>query len=259
MSGYILCTAPRSGSTLLCHMLTMTGIAGRPESLFNGNDLVRWGERVGVMPLADQTDFARCIFEAADGRGRNGRGMFGLRVQQHSLPFLSAVLEDVFPALTGDLARLRSAFGPLHCIHLTRRDKLRQAASWVRAQQTGLWHRAADGSELERLAPPSAPWFDRDALARAVAMFETQDKDWAAWFDANGCIPLPIAYEDLAADPRATLHKVLDFLELDPACAQHVTIPTRQLADTVTEDWVARMDAPHDPDGYQSTSPKASR
>lgn len=241
MSGYILCTSPRSGSTLLCRMLTMTGGAGQPRSLFDGNDLTLWGDRVGVTPLIDQTAFARRIFCAAASRGRDGHSTFGLRLQRHSFPFLSTILADAFPTVTGDLARLEFAFGPLRCLHLIRRDKLRQAASWVRARQTGLWHRASDGTELERLAPPADPWFDRDALDRAVAMFDAQDKAWEAWFDANGCVPLRVTYEALAADPHAALRKVLIGLDLDPVCAEHVTTPTARLADSLTEDWVARL------------------
>lgn len=101
----------------------------------------------------------------------------------------------------------------------------------MRARQTGLWHRA----------PPADPAFDRDALDRAIAMFDAQDKAWEAWFDANGCVPLRITYEALTGDRHATLRKVLGGLDLDPVCALHVTTPTARLADNVTEDWGARM------------------
>src|SRR3712207_7978474 len=31
---YLVCATPRSGSTLLCHLLEQTGVAGRPEEYF---------------------------------------------------------------------------------------------------------------------------------------------------------------------------------------------------------------------------------
>src|SRR5688572_2189063 len=31
---YLVCATPRSGSTLLCHLLDQTGVAGRPEEYF---------------------------------------------------------------------------------------------------------------------------------------------------------------------------------------------------------------------------------
>src|SRR3954469_18520556 len=31
---YLVCATPRSGSTLLCHLLDQTGIAGHPEEYF---------------------------------------------------------------------------------------------------------------------------------------------------------------------------------------------------------------------------------
>src|SRR4051794_11021098 len=32
--GYLVCATPRSGSTLLCELLTSTGVAGRPAEYF---------------------------------------------------------------------------------------------------------------------------------------------------------------------------------------------------------------------------------
>ena len=32
---YVLCTSPRSGSTLLCKLLAATGVAGNPDSYFH--------------------------------------------------------------------------------------------------------------------------------------------------------------------------------------------------------------------------------
>ena len=34
MLSYLVCATPRSGSTLLCHLLDQTGIAGHPEEYF---------------------------------------------------------------------------------------------------------------------------------------------------------------------------------------------------------------------------------
>ena len=34
LRSYLVCATPRSGSTLLCHLLSQTGLAGRPEEYF---------------------------------------------------------------------------------------------------------------------------------------------------------------------------------------------------------------------------------
>lgn len=240
MTGYVLCTAPRSGSTLLCELLKATGVAGAPASLFHRPDVAIWGRSLGVAPHPDRTEFARRVFVKARDIGRGGTGVFGLRLQRHSVPFLSGVLADVCPDAPGDFARLERMFGPLKCLYLRRDDKVRQACSLVRAEQTGLWHRAADGSELERTAPPAAPRFDAEAINTYISVSKGYDADWQTWFDANKVDPLRLTYEALAADPIGTLCDVLRFLGLPPAHARGVDIPTQKLADAVSEDWVRR-------------------
>lgn len=39
---YVICTSPRSGSTLLCNMLAATGVAGKPKSYFHQGPITDW-------------------------------------------------------------------------------------------------------------------------------------------------------------------------------------------------------------------------
>ena len=73
-------------------------------------------------------------------------------------------LDGLFPGLPSDAARFERAFGKPLYLFLSRGDKVGQAVSRLKAEQTGLWHRAADGSERERSAPPRPPAYDRDRL-----------------------------------------------------------------------------------------------
>lgn len=166
---YILCTSPRSGSTLLCRLLAATGVAGRPASLFHEPSLDDWRERFGLSGEKErgERDMLAQIFTSALERGRGGTGLFGLRLQRHSFAFFSEKLAVLHPDRPDDAARLEAAFGPTLFIHLTRLDKIGQAVSYVKAQQSGLWHRASDGTELERLSPPREPVYDA-ALLRST-------------------------------------------------------------------------------------------
>lgn len=93
------------------------------------------------------------MFAAALFRGRAGGALFALRLQRHSVPFFSAQLARLYPDPSTDLARLTAAFGRLRFIHLSRGDKLAQAVSYVKAQQTGLWHRGADIAAKTGVSP----------------------------------------------------------------------------------------------------------
>ena len=240
MTGYILCTAPRSGSTLLCRMLAAAG-AGDPESVFNGDSLEIWGKRLGLAPASDELAYARAIFAAAFKAGQGGTPIFALRAQRHSFPLFQHWLGQLYPEVPSDTKRLAQAFGPLRYVYLRRQDKLWQAISYVKAKQSGLFHRNSDGTDYERFAPESALHFDAARIAATMAEYKSYDRDWETWFSAEGITPLSLTYEDLSEDPTGTLRQVLHFLDLDPQRAETIELPVQKLADAVTEDWVARM------------------
>ncbi|WP_269584667.1 Stf0 family sulfotransferase [Roseibium sp. Sym1] len=240
---YILCTSPRSGSTLLCKLLSATGIAGHPDSHFHEASVDAWLDDLGVKAEQAETELQSLqrIFAAANEKGSRQTGMFGLRLQRHSFPFFMEKLKALHPVPTTDTARLEAAFGRTLFIHLTRQDKIGQAVSFVKAQQSGLWHRAPDGTELERLSEPREPHYDGAEIRTCYERFTGFDRDWLAWFGLEGIRPLRITYEDLSAAPRDTLRLVLEKLGLDPVAADGVTPAVAKLADEVSADWAARF------------------
>lgn len=241
----MICTTPRSGSTLLCALLKATGVAGRPNSHFHQPSLDRWLDVFGLSAerFASREEALRSAFAAAFEQGSGGTDVFGLRMQRGSFPYFMEQLGRLHPTATSDVARIEAAFGPTLFIHLARADKLAQAVSRVMAEQTGLWHRAADGSELERLGPSHEPQYDRDAIARHLTDLGALDTAWEDWFAREGLAPLRIGYDDLAADPQSTLARVLGALGLDPARAQGMEPPTAKLASATSRDWTDRFEA----------------
>ncbi|WP_245453460.1 Stf0 family sulfotransferase [Aquibium carbonis] len=242
---YVLCTAPRSGSTLLCKLLAATGIAGRPGSHFHEPSLAEWLEDYDLpdVPGRSERDTVAAVFAAAIDKGRGGTPIFGLRLQRHSFAFFSEKLALLHREPAGDVARMRAAFGRTLFIYLTRADKVDQAVSLVRAEQTGLWHRAADGSELERTAPPREPAYHGEAISAAYERLLGYEREWAAWFDREGLAPLRLTYADLSADPAGTLARVLKALGLPPETADGITPGVAKLADETNRAWVARFRA----------------
>ncbi len=113
--------------------------------------------------------------------------------------------------------------------------------SYVRASQTGLWHMAPDGREIERLAPPGEPRFDGEAIGAWKEIFEGYDRRWRAWFAAEGIGALALSYDDLSRDPTAALRRVLVALEVDAGRADGVEIGVKKLADGMSEAWEARF------------------
>ncbi|MQQ06857.1 sulfotransferase [Epibacterium sp. SM1979] len=239
-NAYFICTSPRSGSTLLCKLLSASGCAGHPKSYFHEADLGAWLSYMKLSPTGDSLRDLDAALVRAHHLGRAGGDLCGVRLQRHSFDFFMAQLARRWPQADTDLDRLTQSFGRVRFIHLHRPDVVAQAVSYVRAEQTGLWHRAADGSELERLAPPAPPRYDFAAIHAAVQRFQGDQLDWQAWFTAQGITPYRISYDALAADPSAVLAEVLADLGCDVAAAAHVTAPLARLADATNRDWIER-------------------
>ncbi len=242
-SSYMICTTPRSGSTLLCTLLEATGAAGRPGSHFHTPDLDRWLEvyALAEVAFASEREKLAAIFDAARKRGCDETGMFGLRMQRGSFPFFIEQVGRLHPECSDDRSRLEAAFGPMLFLHLSRADKLDQAISRLKAEQTGLWHKAADGTELERVAPAQPLVYDRDAIARHLDELSALEAAWEAWFAEAGIDPLIVTYDGLAQDPTGSLAMILRALGRDPALAQGIAPPVAKLADATNRDWADRF------------------
>src|ERR1700761_9174260 len=113
-TSYIICTTPRSGSTLLCKLLASTSKAGDPHSFYHRAEYMReWAAKWGL-PDADtvpENDFDSAYLAAVVKAGKAGTGIFGLRLQQEYLELLSETLDRIYQGLPSDTHRFERAFG----------------------------------------------------------------------------------------------------------------------------------------------------
>ncbi len=240
---YIICGTPRSGSTLVCEMLARSGVAGRPHSYFREPDIAYWAEQWGVSLGGgiETAEFDRAYLAAMREAGSAGTGIFGLRVMWSSLADARLRLERATGAAGHVAGQLQRAFGPLLYIHLSRGDKLGQAVSLVRAEQTGLWHLNADGTVLEGGTVRPEPVYDGARIRDVLDELESDDRAWARFFGEQGITPLRLTYEGVSAAPQRALGEILGRLELDPALAETMAVPTARMADAVSREWVERF------------------
>jgi trehalose 2-sulfotransferase len=245
-TGYIICTTPRSGSTLLCRLLAATGRTGNPDSFYHRAEFMReWAAKWGL-PDADTMsgyDFDSAYLRAAVKAGNAGTGIFGLRLQQKYLALLTKTLDHLYPGLPSDTRRFERAFGAVLYLHLSRSDKVAQAVSLVKAEQSGLWHRNADGSEYERLAAPQRPAYDFKSIHREVIALERADNAWGAWFHSQRIEPFRISYEAFADHPGETLIDICWALGSDPPEAGTIKPDLAKLSDAVSVAWIHRYKA----------------
>lgn len=241
---YLLCTTVRTGSTLLCELLTSTGLAGHPSELFSppGRRTLAgtWGTPT-VTAYVDEL-LRRLV---------TPNGVFGAKV---GIPALTDLLEHL--RAEGDDASahelLAEAFPGLRYVWISRRDRVRQAVSWERAVQTGLWTHTG--------APPPIvvprPRFDAAAIRRRIDAIERDERWWADLFAEAGVGPVRVFYEDLVADGAAVVRRVLDELGIDTAGPLWLSAPrVRRQADARSERWVQRY---HQAAGRAPALPEAA-
>lgn len=159
---------------------------------------------------------------------------------RENLDELSAILDQIYPGLPSDKARFEKAFGRTLYVHLSREDKLAQAVSLIKAEQTGLWHIAPDGAEIQRVGPPGEPRYDFQRIKDEVSELEAYDTAWNTWFAQQHIAPLRIGYERLAGNPAATLISVCEALGVQPPSADDVRPGVAALSDEISLDWMRR-------------------
>jgi LPS sulfotransferase NodH len=239
---YIICGTPRTGSTLLCNLLASTNVAGNPDSFYGRKFMPAWAAEWHLPDANSMSERAYAIayLDAAIEAGKGGTAIFGLRLMRENLDELSGFLDLIHPGLPSDKARFEAAFGRILYIHLFREDKLGQAISLVKAEQTGLWHIAPDGTEIERLTPPQEPQYDFARLHREVTKLEAYDAAWHSWFEAQGVVPLRIGYESLSANPAAPLIRICGALGIPAPDKEDVKPGVAKLADATSREWTRR-------------------
>ena len=129
-----------------------------------------------------------------------------------------------------------NCFGaPITWVRIRRIDRLQQAVSAARAQQTQRW-----SADLPEIQPPT---YNADDISFQLARLKEEDENWDAYLAAIGATPLQITYEELDADYEGTVRKVLDYIGAPTA-----VIPPQRLsrqADHLNAEWIERYLSTH--------------
>jgi LPS sulfotransferase NodH len=227
----------------LCGLLADTGLAGNPDSFFRCESFLWWANylNISVSDWKTEYEFDQAYLSTVKEYGSNRTPIFGMRLMWESVADLSIRLEKFYPGLSSDCARFKSAFGRPLYLHLSRENKVAQAISRLRAEQTGLWHKFSDGTERERLKSGREPAYDARVLSRLLATLEKHDAAWSTWFTQQNLEPLCITYETLSSEPQVVLASVLCALDLDPTIAESVRPRSAKMADSKSQEWATRF------------------
>ncbi|WP_417617090.1 Stf0 family sulfotransferase [Parasphingorhabdus sp.] len=200
----VICSHPRSGSTLLGEALYFSGDVGCPLEYLHRGFRPKLAEMWGCLSLED--------YVAEMHRRRTGpNGNFAIKLFWQDIEELAHELApDHFPApltcaldeVASDhyqsLAALLARIIPNPTfIHLERRDRVRQAVSASTATQTGLW-RSIPGVGPEGTSGSAD--YDFDQIMATIALSDHCHSHWQRFFGANDISPISLTYENLVDD-----------------------------------------------------------
>ena len=253
-SAYFVCATPRSGSTLLCHTLGETGVAGDPLEFFEAvgstgapRHGLQWFEGAGGIDLTgvgdpldapdgpsystlrDVASYDEHV-ERARALGTGSNGVFGAKVMWGHLDEAARLA-----GVEGMDAFIRLLVGDVEprFVWVRRFDTARQAVSLWRAIQTGAW-RKDGGAEAG-----DDPRYDFAAIDHLVKLLRDHDAQWERWFGERGIEPLTFRYRHIAAEPVEAVCRVLDYLGIEADPPKFGPRLERQ-ADERSERWVDR-------------------
>jgi LPS sulfotransferase NodH len=236
----LICTHPRSGSTLLGEILYFAGDLGCPLEYFHIGFRPRFEARWGVSEIGE---FSRAVW-----RHRTGpNGVLSTKLMWRDIQELAMALDPeglaeiesappdaVSPDTYARVARLIEGLLPSPvCVHLYRRDRLRQAVSATIATQTGQW-RAIPGAEMVREREPE---YDAETITRLIGYSDFCHGHWRNLIAAMEGPSLSIAYEDMVRDYPASTDALLAELGSSQASPP---IRMRRQADRISEAFVMR-------------------
>src|SRR5438093_9935154 len=101
-SSYIVCATPRSGSTLLCEYLMLTGVAGYPSEWFLPQGHVLAADMFGVQATFESPGY----FEELLSKASTPNGVFGVKMMW---PQMQQLLAGRLPGLTPSHTSLRDS------------------------------------------------------------------------------------------------------------------------------------------------------
>lgn len=212
----LICTHPRSGSTLLGEALYFAGGLGCPLEYFHHGFRPSLAARWNAGTLAA---YVRAVHHKRTDR----TGTLSVKLFWSDVEALTAELDPIgFGDLAGrrpedvDMATYRKVASLLETIfpnpgfvHLERKDRVRQAVSGLTASQTGVFRIVPSmGSK----AAKAKPEYDFARIDSLVATSDYCHQHWQNFFDATCASPIPMTYEGLVSDYPGNIGRLFDAL-----------------------------------------------
>jgi trehalose 2-sulfotransferase len=215
---YFLSAIPRTGSTWFSLQLWRTGVLGAPLEYLNMGDREEDIDAFG----GDLHAYWRWVRQ----RRTSPNGVFGSKLFTGNIRHVYDRQESALELITAD-----------YLIDLRRRDHIQQAVSYARARQTKIW---IDGG----VRPTVEPVYDFDLLLDCLDAIKRQEASWRDIAERTGARVLTFYYEDYSVDPRGSVLKMMEFMDVRAAAHPLTHVPDiSKQRDATSAEWARRFTA----------------
>lgn len=237
---YFICSTYRTGSNLLYHMLKRTEVAGNPLELFLCLEQ-QWREKYPQY-WSDCKELTPNLFLkniTAMGTGYNG--VFACKMMWDSFVTTMEYLRNI-PQYQDKLGVeiLSDIFPEPKFILTSRKSKVRQAVSYVKAKKNGIFFQRKSNIEILTKEKKSLN-YDFISIFTSYQNMIKAEMNWMRILVENDIKFKNVIYEDLAKEPLTVLKDVLEFLEIDFSIPKNFEPDIVKQSDEINDYWTEKF------------------
>ena len=197
---YVICTTPRTRSTVICDLLVSSNVAGYPREYHKGHE-----------SLKDLDITTPATYQKYVSVSTSPNGVCGIQVMSTEKHIVEKFID----------------FKNVKCIWIRRENKIKQAISLLKAHKRNCFYETDKTRKNDNLNQIK---ITRDEIAYSTFELTAQDLSWESYFQENKITPLTIWYKDLETETQQkdTLNKVLDSLGINDMPNEPKVWVTRQ-------------------------------
>ncbi len=214
---YLICSTPRSGSTMLTRILTQTELAGCPEEYLRHDRIGQWTKRFKTNKL----NFLSYIEEIEKHR-TSSNGIFGLKLHYRDYSRL-------FSSLSKQKVGERWLASHHTIFFVRRRNKLEQAISLYKAVKSKTW--SIDASIKETKQTAKASLFEPEKISFLIKQILEEEENWIKLLTHLKMDYHEIWYETLTKNTDLTTRQALKLIGIDHSQLATINIMTKRQSD----------------------------
>ena len=198
---YVICTTPRSGSNLLCGLLTSSKILGKPNEVLNVDSVLRpFCEKHNLFEDNFQISMNNYLNCAREKR-HSKNNVFGVKI----------LFDQLEPLL--DSKEVRQLLQTSKLIWLVRKDVVAQAVSMYIAKATDEWDSIDEQRNKgnESKSRRDKVQYDGKKINNYLDYLVKQNLQWLKLFSVNQIEYLQVYYEDLLLSPQQVCQDICKF------------------------------------------------